>query len=453
MSTRPSSPEPLRTAEQAGAFLESLIRPAPRPYAERASYAQQAIRKLLDRVGHPERRLPVIHIAGSKGKGSTALLIEAILRAAGRRVGTFTSPHLQRWTERYRIDGLEVEGSRFAAALETLRPAIEALQAEHPDHPPSFFDAATALALLLFGQAGVDYAIMETGLGGRLDATTVVQPSVTCITTLELEHTDKLGHTLTAIARGKAGIIKTGVPVVAGELPPPALAEVAARAQALDAPLVRLGSAWQYAVQPRRDLALDVRIWNPDLSLSIDATLPVLGRHLAHNAALAVACVQQLHTLDPGELALAVQRGFAQVQLPARTEILSRSPWVVVDSAHTPDSAQALAQALARIPAQPLHLLLSLSAGKDPDAICAPLLPGAASVILTRAEPLRALPPDTLAARLRQRYPASLLHIIPDPVCAVHYAWQTLPPEALLCITGSVYMAGLGRGCLPDFAS
>ena len=159
----------------------------------------RAIEALLDALEHPERGLSVVHIAGSKGKGSTALMVESILRAAGLKVGTFTSPHLQRWTERFRIDGLEVDPDSLVAAVNRVGPFVERQRAD-PALAPSFFDAITAAAWCLFQESELDHVVMEVGLGGRLDSTNAVAPAVTCITSIELEHTDKLGHTLAAIA-------------------------------------------------------------------------------------------------------------------------------------------------------------------------------------------------------------------------------------------------------------
>jgi dihydrofolate synthase/folylpolyglutamate synthase len=198
------------------------------PRRERLSLAP--IRALLDRLGAPERGLSVIHVAGSKGKGSTALFAESVLRAAGARVGTFTSPHLERWTERFRIDGDGGAADRLAAAVAELRPHVDALRDAGGDTVPSFFDATTAAALLLFRDLRVDHAVLEVGLGGRLDSTNAVAPAVCCITSIELEHTDLLGDTLAAIAGEKAGILKPGVPAVCGELPREAFAVVERRA-------------------------------------------------------------------------------------------------------------------------------------------------------------------------------------------------------------------------------
>jgi len=435
--------DPIRSPKQADSFLESLVRPDPRPYNQRVP--QQAVSRLLARLGNPQRKLQVIHIGGSKGKGSTALMLEAILQQAGRRTGVFTSPHLQRWSERYRLDGREVDGERFAATMEQLRLPVRDLHREDPDQAPAFFDVATAAALLLFQQAGVDYAILEAGIGGRLDATTIVYPKISCITSIELEHTDKLGNSIAAIAWEKAGIIKPGVPLLTGRLSAAAAREITARAEKLGSPLLRLGEALEAYSHSMGHSRMGLTICIHDHRLKTSLPLP-MAPHLADNAALAATCAQGL--LAPNEWDEAVCRGLSQVHLPGRCEILCRQPWVLVDAAHTQVSAQALAATLNTLPTRPIHLLLSLSVSKDPWAICAPLLPLAESVTVTQADPLRSLPADALAAIIRRQQPGTPIHILPDPIPAVQHAYDVLPVHGLLCITGSVYMAGLGRTVL-----
>jgi dihydrofolate synthase / folylpolyglutamate synthase len=431
---------------EATRYLESLIdlEKERAPRRERLSLAP--IRALLDRLGAPERGLSVLHIAGSKGKGSTALFAESVLRAAGVRVGTFISPHLERWTERFRIDGEEVAPERLAAAVAQLRPHVDALRAAGGDTVPSFFDATTAAALLLFRDLRVDHAVLEVGLGGRLDSTNAVAPAVCCITSIELEHTDLLGDTLAAIAGEKAGILKRGVPAVCGELPQEALAVVERRAAELACPLARIG----------REIELDVEVVACDATrlryregaLFFAAELHVPGAHQAANAALAAAAVRRvLADWEPERLAPAVRAGLEAAQLPARVEILVRDPWIVVDSAHTGASARALAAVLQRL-ARPVDFVLSVSAGKDMAAILGALLPLARSVTLTRAEPVRSLDPAEIAAAVRAAQPDLALRVVPNPHLALRAAREALPPDAVLCATGSVYLAGIARRLL-----
>lgn len=439
------SVSPIDDAAAAAAWLEGLLDVEKRPDVPYARLGLGPIRRLLARLGDPQRELSVIHIAGSKGKGSTALFAESLLRAAGQRVGTFTSPHLQRWTERFRIDGEEAAGPDLAAAVRRLRPEVEALRREDPTQAPTFFDATTAAALWLFREARVDRAVLEVGLGGRLDSTNAVTPAVACITTIELEHTDKLGDTLAQIAGEKAGILKPGVPAVAGLLPEPARRVVEARARELGAPLAWLGEDFRAEV-----LAADasgLRLALRDGPLEIEAQVPVLGAHQAQNAALALACVRRAGASD-AVLAAEAARGLAAVELPGRAELLSRAPWILIDAAHTAASARALARVIEGLPRRHLHLVLSISAGKDLGSILDALLPAADEVTVTRAEPTRSQDPVALAAAVRRAAPGLSLRVVPNPHLALRAAAEALAPDHLLCATGSVYLAGIARGVL-----
>lgn len=443
--TVPRAPQPpIRTLADAAAWLEGLINVERRPDVAYARLGLEPVQRLLARVGDPHARLSVVHVAGSKGKGSTALLVEALLRALGERVGTFTSPHLERWTERFRIDGREVDDLRLADAVARLRPHVEALCAEDPARAPTFFDATTAAALLLFAEAGVDRVVLEVGLGGRLDSTNVVDPAVTCITTIELEHTDKLGATLAAIAGEKAGIVKRGRPLVLGALPAEAEAVVLERADELDAPVARLGRDFG-ATLVSADLE-GLRLALRDGPLAVDAVLlPVLGAHHAANAALALACVRRLEAHPEAALTAAVARGFASAELPGRVEVVGRAPWLVADAAHTAASAVALAEALACLPRSATQLVLSISAGKDLGAILAALLPLADRVTVTRAEPARSLAPAAIAAAARAAAPGLALRVVPNPHLALRAAREAAGPGELVVATGSVYLAGIAR--------
>jgi len=435
----------MRTAADARRFLESLVLPAPRPYAEREPFAQRAVRELLERSLWPERSLRAVHIAGSKGKGTTALLIESILEAGGVRTGTYTSPHLERWTERFRIGGQEVEGARLAGVLARLEPHVEALRALDPDRPPTFFDTATAAALLLFTEARVDCAIVEAGIGGRLDATNVIVPAVSCLTGVELEHTDKLGTTLEAIAREKAGIVKPRVPVVIGRLPEAARAVVTARAKSLSAPLFELGCEFAVERLAGPDPLQRLRLTPGPGLAPIDASMAAPGRHHAEAAALATACVAELGLLEPEALARAVRAGLARAHLPARTEVLAHEPLTVVDCAHTEASARALSEVLEGLGVRAAHFVLSFSPGKRMAEVAGALAPLASAVTVTRAERTRSLAPEAVAAVLGGWPPARLAD---EPRRALAEARASLRRGEALCVAGSVYMAGLARRAL-----
>ncbi len=443
----PSSEAPIRNAAEAAAYLEGLIDREKRPDFDYKRIDLGPIRQLIRRLDHPERDLPALHIAGSKGKGSTALFAEAVLRAAGRRVGTFTSPHLESWTERFRIDGREVEGSKLASAIDRIRPHADALRLGDAALVPSFFDVTTAAALVLFREASVDFAILETGLGGRLDSTNVCVPAVTCVTSIELEHTDKLGSRLGEIAAEKAGILKHGVPAVVGPLPPEARAVVVERALEVGAPVVELGRSFRFELLEESLDGLRLRL--EDEALDVEVRVPVMGAHQAVNAALAVACVRRALGAE-ASLSSAVTRGLAAAKLPGRVEVLQRDPTLIVDSAHTAVSAQSLAASLSRLPRRRTRLVLSISAGKDLASILEALLPVATEVTVTRAEPARSLAPGEIAAAIRAVAPGVPVNVIPNPHLAVRAARDGLGPGDCLCATGSVYLAGIARRVLRD---
>jgi len=413
------------------------------PDRSRARLSLAPIDALLERVGRPERRLRPIHVAGSKGKGSTALLCEALLRGAGLRVGTFTSPHLRRWTERFRIEGREVHGGALADAVERLRPHVEDLRREDPARAPSFFDATTAAAFVLFAEAGLDATVVEVGLGGRLDSTNVVAPAVACVTSIELEHVEVLGATLAAIAGEKAGILKPGLPAVLGALPAEARDVVRARARALGCPLAELGRDFDAVLCAEEPLAQRVRL--EDGPLRVEAHLPAPGSPTRQNAALAFACVRRSGLVADDRLASTAAASLEAARLPGRLERVGDAPLRLVDSAHTPDSARALAQVIDALPRRRSHLVLSVSAGKDVEAICAALAPRADAVTLTRADAHRSLDPARLAAALRALAPALASRVVPNPHLALRAARETAAPDDLLVAAGSVYLAGIAR--------
>jgi dihydrofolate synthase/folylpolyglutamate synthase len=437
----------IRTEDEAGAYLAGLINTEKERSVPYSRFDLEPIRRLVERLGAPHADLSVIHLAGSKGKGSTALFIEALLTAAGERVGTFTSPHLERWTERFRIDGREVEGDQLAAAVERVAPHVDAMREEDLRRAPTFFDATTAVALVLFSEAKVDRCVFEVGLGGRLDSTNVVSPAVTGITAIELEHTEQLGDTLAEIAFEKAGILKPGVPAVIGELGDEAIEVVEKRAAEIGAPIARLGREFEVEVLDEDLEGLSVRLL--DGPLRVTARIHALGRHQAKNAALALACATRALGREPSaRFADAAARGLGAARLPARIELIDRSPWLLIDSAHTGASAAALAEVLPRIPARRSHLVLSISAGKKTEAILKSLLPLFDEVTVTRAEPLRSLAPEEVAKLIRGVSPRVAVQVVPNPHLALRAARERLGPEDLLCVTGSIYLAGIARSIL-----
>ena len=422
-------------------WLASLPR-AVTAHAERGSDPLAAVRTLLAALGDPHVGLHVVHVVGSKGKGSTALLIEALLRGLGRRTFTFTSPHLECWTERLRLDGAQVDGPTGLAALTAVREA-----AERSGIRPGFFEALTVAGLWLARRSGVDWCIIEAGVGARADATNVVQPSAVVLISIELEHVERLGTSLAAIAREKAGAIKAGAPVISPVLATTVESEIdaaTARAGTTRLRVAPAGSApaadihWQL-----RGQHLDLRDASGSLHLPCDADGPIM----AGNAALAAATVQALGIASREQLQRSA-RDWSCRNLPGRFETLSQLPWIVVDCAHTGASAQALAeQVRARAPEE-VTLLLSLSTGKDLAAVIDPLASLARTVIVTRADPDYSLPPDPVVAHLAAHWPEVDVHALSMPDAALARASTAATANHLILATGSVYLAGWVRCAL-----
>ena len=438
----------MRSLDEAASYLEGLINVERIRDHRSVRLDLQPIRSLLASLGNPEEQLSIVHVAGSKGKGSTCFFVEGILRAAGERVGTFTSPHLERWTERFRIDGHPVEEDVLVDAVARIRPHVERLK-QDPALAPSFFDATTAAAFLIFQSAGVDRVVLEVGLGGRLDSTNVVAPAVTCVTHIELEHTEILGDSLAAIAGEKAGILKAGVPCVAGWLPAEAREVVVDRARQLDAPLEEAGVDFKVVPEPPQPSGQPLpraprfRFWASD-GFETELELRVLGQHQIHNAALALALVRRLGAYPDARLRDVAGKALASVRLPGRVEVLGRAPWTLVDEAHTQASARALREVLEGFDAAPRHLVLSVSKGKALDALLEELLPIFDRVTVTRAEPRRSLSPDELEAAVRA-HGFEAVDGAESAQEALRASRAAISEGGLLCAAGSIYLAGIAR--------
>jgi len=393
------------------------------------------IRSLLAGLGNPERGLPCVHIAGSKGKGSTAWLVEALLAAARRRVGTYTSPHLECWSERFRVCGETVSEAVLLHALNRLQPVADKLR-EDPRLRPSFFDVSTALALQIFHDAEVDVAVVEVGLGGRIDSTNVVESKVSLITTVQLEHTEKLGSSLEAIAREKAGILRASTPALHGPMPIEALGAVLGVAVATDTPIEEVSAQLIEVSSTTQRLRLED---------GRELVSSLLGEHQAHNVALAVRAAEIFlgRALTPVELA-----ALASCHPPARLERFGDS--IVLDCAHTPDSIAALCRSLAWIaPRRRWVLVTSISQDKDAASMLQALAPTTRACIACRAEPVRSLDPvevEALAFACGIEQPEAC----EDPIDALDRAREILEPDELLVVAGSIYLAGAVRGLLVD---
>jgi dihydrofolate synthase/folylpolyglutamate synthase len=359
----------------------------------RAEFKLERMFALLRPLGDPHTAYPCLHVGGTKGKGSTAALSAWALSAAGYRTGLYISPHLQDFAERMQIDGRPIDHGELARLVEEMKPVIAGIA------DLTVFEITTALAFLYFARQGVQAAVIEVGLGGRLDATNVITPRVAVITSLSYDHMAVLGDTLTQIAGEKAGIIKPGVPLVSSPQVEEALLVLEATAQARRAPLTLVGREVLYEGGARslegQDLVLRDRREHGQAAEAIHLRIPLLGRHQVENAATAWAAVQ-VSGLDVPPTA--VRAGFANVAWPCRFEIARREPPVIFDSAHNQDSFLRLCQTLEdHFPGRGVVLIMGASEDKNLAGMLAEIQPRLRLLIATRADHPRAMPPEQVA--------------------------------------------------------
>jgi dihydrofolate synthase/folylpolyglutamate synthase len=404
------------------------------------------MRALLELLGNPHRRVRIVHVAGSKGKGSTSAMVAAVLQAAGYRVGLFTSPHLVSVEERIAVDGVKIGRDELAALMSEIKSAVQRYEERSGADSPTFFEIVTALGFMHFVRRRVDVAVLEVGLGGRFDSTNVCSPLVSIITSISYDHTRQLGSTLDRIAGEKAGIVKPHVPVVSGATGPEASAVIAAKAREQGARLRQLGRDFRYHYQPahvtaektepaRVQITTREREW-PSMELGL------IGEHQAANAAVALAALEELCHQGFAIPEAAVRSGFARVRWPARMEVVSRKPLIVIDCAHNVASIQALVDTLEQsFPATRRLLVFAGSNDKDLAGMLRVLPPHFAHVFLTcfQNSP-RAVPPEQLMPFLPGSQPSKSAH--PTAANALRAARIIAHPDDLICIAGSVFLAG-----------
>lgn len=418
--------------------------------ASAATLDLRRMRGLLARLGDPHTGRRTVHITGSKGKGSTAAMIAAMLRGAGHSVGLYTSPHLHRETERTQIDGRPLSEEEFVRLMDELIPAVGLANASGEFGQLTAFELRTALAFLAFRRHALDWQVVEVGLGGRLDATNVLDEKDACVfTPVSLEHTQILGNTVAEIARDKAGILRRGTRAVMGLQRESAAEVLRAACAALDVPLTEAAQACQMAPGRVSEDGQEMRLRTPRSEYRI--TLPLLGRHQLENAATAVLSVEQLAgVVAPPEV---VRTALAEVRWPGRLEVLKRRPLLVVDGAHNADSARRLAQALrAHFSFRRLFLVVGLNQDKDIAAFARELAPLQPEVVATRAQLARAAAPTDVAAAFAALDLA--VRQSPDVAAAVESTLEEAGPADLICVTGSLYVVAEARawvlGVVPD---
>jgi dihydrofolate synthase/folylpolyglutamate synthase len=401
--------------------------------AHLASRAPSSIKMGLDRVeaalarlGHPERRVPAFHVAGTNGKGSTCALAAACL-GTRYRTALYTSPHLVHVNERFRVDGVDLDDETLG------RRVAELVQVLGADHDLTYFELGTLVAFLHFAEAGVEIAVLETGLGGRLDATTACVPRVTAITPIDFDHQEYLGHTLEAIAREKAGIVKPGVPLVASRQAPEAWRVLEAAAP----------GAW---LEGRDFEATRSSYRGPRWRLD-GLELPLVGPHQAQNLAVALAALERLDAAGFPLTPEQVKAGVAATRWPGRFERFPGPPEVILDGAHNPAGVRVLLAALdERYPGVPLHLVFGVFADKDSEPMMRALFPRAASLHLSALPSPRSRPPQQYEALARSLCGQVTVH--PEPAAALAAAKAHATPGALVVVAGSLHLVGSLRPLL-----
>jgi dihydrofolate synthase/folylpolyglutamate synthase len=425
------------------AYINTFINSEKSPDFSRQArfYNLERISRLLAKLGNPHRRLKVVHVAGSKGKGSTAALIASILTHAGYKIGLFTQPHLITPRERCRINSRLISEEEFAGYVGRLKPSIEAVAESESIGQVSFFEIYTALAFTYFADNAVDFAVVEVGLGGRLDATNVVDPLVSVITPISLEHTAILGDTHEAIAKEKAEIIKPSRPVILAPQLSEAQAVFETVAADRDAPMDEV----------ERDIHLKRKDWSLngqafDLTTQSafypDLFLPLLGEHQAINAATAIACIERIRQEGYTVPRTSIYGGLKAVRWAGRMQVVGQSPVILLDGAHSPTSAEALCKAIREVfRYRRLILVVGLMRDKDLQAIGQVLCPFADEIIATQAfDNPRVTPAEEIAQAWSET--GTILHVCPSVREAIPLAQSIATTSDLICVAGSIYIVG-----------
>ncbi len=397
------------------------------------------VENIVRTLGNPERELKVIHIGGTNGKGSTAAMAASMLRESGYRVGLYTSPHILSFTERIQINGQSITEAEVARLTARIRKRVE--EEGIPQHF-TFFDFTTAMAFLFFAVSNVDLAVIEVGLGGRLDSTNIVTPLVTVITNVSREHRDVLGDSLGEIVREKAGIIKQGVPLVTGVTQEEAFQEVERICLEKEAPLYWMGRDFRSEKEGLRLFRFRGRRW----ALS-GLRVNLVGTHQIENATMAVKTLETAEELGFPVTRKAIYRGLERVEWPGRLEVIRERPRVVLDGAHNPAGAQALGEALAQnFSYDRCYFLLGIMKDKEVEKIVSILAPLSHETVLCRPRQDRAAPPDRLLRALEAV--GGKGRVIPDVGEGLDALLSRAGSNDLICVTGSFYTIGEAKAHL-----
>lgn len=398
------------------------------------------MRTLLRKMGNPQDHFRSVHVAGTKGKGSTCAMIAAMLEGNGYKVGLYTSPHFTDIRERIQINGQMIPQQDFARLVKQVMPLVN-----HARPTPSYFDVLTAVAFKWFAEQKVAIAVVETGLGGRLDSTNVLKPEVTAITNISKDHMAQLGNTLEKIAEEKAGIFKKGIPAVTVMQPPEVEAVLTRVATKVGAQLDITGKSieFSYRFESSRMLGPHNRVCLTTPNTKFEhLAVPLLGEHQAMNCGLALAVVDRLKQRGFDLNDQRSMEGLAKTTLPGRMEMLCENPRVLVDGAHNAASVDAMMRAIGQhIPYDSMVVIFGCCADKDVAGMLERITSGADKVIFTKVNNVRTADPEELAARYVELY-GKMAQVAPSLSAALEIANRAVTKEDLICITGSFYLVG-----------
>ncbi len=404
------------------------------------------ISMLLELLGNPQDRPRYFHIAGTNGKGSVTAMIASSLRAAGYRTGMYISPYLENFRERITINGRWIPEEHLVDLVSVVRPKVDEMVREGEEHPTEF-EIITAMAFHYFAREGCDFVSLETGLGGRFDATNVIVPEVSVITTISFDHTERLGNTLSEIAFEKAGIIKKGVPVITGVSQDEPLAVIRKVAEKFDAPVYQVKEG-TYSNDGSRPLPVRWTLKRTERGHAIDVVGPgfgcedvaisLPGRFQEQNAGVACAAILAAEGIPVGCEAL--RAGLANTVWPGRFEFLSKEPAVILDVAHNPEGIEALAQAIANVPKNNLVCVYGMLSDKPYAQSAASIGPACQTMILTKPDSPRALDPHILAEEAARH--TKKVCVEPDLRRAFDLALEVAGPGDVILCCGSIYLVG-----------
>jgi dihydrofolate synthase/folylpolyglutamate synthase len=431
------------TYEESVRYLLTLGRELASPQqASVTKFDLKNITTLCEHLGQPQRAYSSVHIAGTNGKGSTAAMIESIVRAAGLRTGLYTSPHLERINERIRVNGEGISDADFAATLTHLREAVEELLAAgRIAAHPTFFECMTAMAFDFFARANVQFAVCETGMGGRLDATNILLPEVAVITQIDFDHENYLGHSMEEIAGEKAGIIKLGARVVSAAENLAARAVIRRRAGEQSAFLLEIERAYRVEDSAVRGDCYSFTAVSSDSGVRIPIALSLPGRFQIRNALTAIAAVRLLADRGAPIDDAAISRGIATTVWPGRLERIAEKPEIYLDGTHNPAGAREInAFWETHLAGRKIILIYGAMRDKAVDEIAGLLFPRASMVLLTAPAQSRSISAPVLA-RMTSHY-AQHIEVVPEPSRALERALELAAPEEVIFVTGSLYLVG-----------